>query len=649
MQLSIIIVNYNVKYFLEQCLYSVQKSIESIDAEVLVVDNDSNDGSIAYLQPLFPRVKFIASKTNLGFAKANNLALQQASGSYILFLNPDTIIPEDCIANCLNFFHEHSDCGALGVQMIDGSGNFLPESKRAFPSLTAAFFKLTGLSMLFPKSKLFNQYALGHLDKNDNYQVDVLAGAFMMISKAAIEQTKGFDETFFMYGEDIDLSYRIQKSGFKNYYFGKQTIIHFKGESTKRGSLNFVKMFYNAMTIFIKKHYRGSKATLFSTSINFAIWIRAFISVIQNILNKSGMLIIDALVVYSVLFYTKMFWVNIIRDGFPFDGDFEPYAIPVYTIIFIISAQLSGIYDNLYKPLKALIASATAVVILLAFYSLLPETYRFSRGVILTGGILAGLMVTLIRWLFVRLGFIKPDEVLVNKQTIVVGSSIEHVQVLQLLSKTAVKERIVGRVGVKEDDLEQSLGNIQELKKITKQIGINEIIFCEGVLKFEQIIQQIISLKNKSISFKFHAKKSHSIVGSDSKTSSGETFSIDGDYALSNPYQQRMKRMLDVWLAAIILITFPFQFILIKNGNTALKNAWKVFVGKKTWVGYSSYQNTLPLIATGILLPSGYPMSEVEKLNKTLLRKSDTIYAKEYDWMHDIKIIMENYKYLGGD
>ena len=647
MQLSIIIVNYNVKYFLEQCLYSVQKSIEGIEAEVLVVDNDSNDGSIAYLQPLFPRVKFIAASTNLGFAKANNLALKQAKGNYILFLNPDTILPENCIVNCLNFFHEHHDCGALGVQMIDGSGNFLPESKRSFPSLSAAFFKLTGLSMLFPKSKLFNKYALGHLSKNDNYEVDVLAGAFMMISNAALEQTQGFDETFFMYGEDVDLSYRIQKSGFKNYYFGKQNIIHFKGESTKRGSLNFVRMFYNAMSIFIKKHYRGSKATLFSTSLNLAIWVRAFITILKNLINKSGMLIIDAIVVYSVLFSTKYFWIYYLRNGKPFDGDFESYSLPVYTIVFIIGALLSGIYDNLYKPMKALVASATSVVILLAFYSLLPETYRFSRGVILAGGILAGLMVTVLRWLFVKLEIIKDNEMYINKQSIVVGSPIEYIQVMQLLNKTNIKERIIGRVGIKEN--ENAIGNILDLKNIIKQVGVNEIIFCEGVLSFENIIHEIELLKNKKISFKFHAKKSHSIVGSDSKTSSGETLSIEGYYALANPYQQRMKRMVDVWLAILMIATFPLQIIFIKKFNIGLKNAWNVLLGKRTWVGYSTYQNTLPLIAVGILLPSGYPMSEAEKLNKTLLKKSDTIYAKEYDWMQDLKIIFENYKYLGGD
>ena len=648
MQLSIIIVNYNVKYFLEQCLHSVVKNIEGFDVEVLVVDNDSTDSSIAYLQPLFPRVKFIAALTNIGFAKANNLALKQAKGNYVLFLNPDTIIPENCINNCLNFFQTHNDCGSLGVQMIDGSGNFLPESKRSFPSLSATFFKLTGLSILFPKSKLFNQYALGHLDKNKNFEVDVLAGAFMMMSRSAIEKTKGFDEIFFMYGEDIDLSYRIQKSGFKNYYFGQQTIIHFKGESTKRGSLNFVKMFYNAMTIFIKKHYRGSKATLFSSSINLVIWFRALISILQNLINKSGMLIIDALVVYTVLYCTKYYWINVLRDGKPFDGDFEAYSIPVYTIIFIISALLTGFYDNLYKPSKALISSTTAVVVLLAFYSLLPETYRFSRGVILAGGILAGLMVTAIRWLFVKLSIIENNDIYLNKQTIVVGSQTEYIQALQLLSKTNIKERIIGRVGLKEDE-DNVIGIVQNLQAICKQAKVNEIIFCEGILKFKELIKQIELLRNNKISFKFHAKKSHSIVGSDSKTSSGETFSIDGIYPLANPYQLRMKRMFDVWLALVLFVTFPIQIIFINKWANAFKNAWLVLIGKRTWVGYSTFQNTLPLIAAGILLPSGYPISETEKLNKTLLKKSDAIYAKDYDWMQDVKIIFENYKYLGGD
>ncbi|MFN9110874.1 MAG: glycosyltransferase family 2 protein, partial [Bacteroidota bacterium] len=181
MQLSVIIVNYNVRYFLEQCLFSVQKAMRGINGEIWVVDNASKDGSRAYLEPLFPQVKFIWNAENFGFSKANNQALQYATGSFILFLNPDTILPEDCFSKCLDFFKNNLDAGALGVRMLDGNGNFLPESKRSFPSPSISFFKLSGLSSLLTKSKLFGKYHLGFLDENENHEVNVLAGAFMLV------------------------------------------------------------------------------------------------------------------------------------------------------------------------------------------------------------------------------------------------------------------------------------------------------------------------------------------------------------------------------------------------------------------------------------------------------------------------------------
>lgn len=280
MDLSVIIVSYNVKYFLEQCLCSVHKALDKIDAEIIVVDNNSTDGSLAYLQHKFPLVQFIANKENVGFGKANNVGLGIAKGQYILFLNPDTIVPEDCFTKCLGFFKTNNQCGALGIKMIDGSGHFLPESKRAFPSVPTSFFKLVGLSSLFPKSKIFNRYALGFLHEDQNHQVDVLCGAFMMISKEAADRTNGFDEDFFMYGEDIDLSYRIQKMGFKNYYFSESCIIHFKGESSIQQGFKHNKMFYEAMGIFVKKHYGSSKATLFSLLLQLAIALRGSIGLL---------------------------------------------------------------------------------------------------------------------------------------------------------------------------------------------------------------------------------------------------------------------------------------------------------------------------------------------------------------------------------
>ena len=274
MQLSVIIVNYNVKYFLEQCLCSVLNAIKNVEAEIIVIDNDSSDGSQQFFSNKFASVHFIWNWKNVGFSKANNTALQQAKGKYILFLNPDTLVPENCFEKCLSFFQTHKHAGALGVRMIDGAGKFLKESKRGFPGLLPSFYKLSGLAALFPYSKIFSRYYAGHLPENENHQVDVLAGAFMLVEKNVLDKTGGFDEQFFMYGEDIDLSCRIQKAGYKNYYFSEATIIHFKGESTKKENLKYVEVFYGAMTLFVSKHYSGLKAALYNVFIQCAIWLK---------------------------------------------------------------------------------------------------------------------------------------------------------------------------------------------------------------------------------------------------------------------------------------------------------------------------------------------------------------------------------------
>lgn len=286
MVLSVIIVSYNVRYFTEQCLCSVQRamyacSVNNQEVQVLVVDNNSEDGSLEYLQARFPFVQFIANKENTGFARANNLALQQSIGKYVLFLNPDTIIPEDCFTDCIAFMESKADAGALGVRMIDGSGQYLPESKRGFPSPRVSFCKMTGLTRLFPTSKLFARYYMGHLPSNKDHAVDVLAGAFMLVKKDVLRQTGGFDEQFFMYAEDIDLSYRIQQAGYTNYYFSGCTIIHFKGESTRKDA-RYIKLFYKAMIQFVRKHYRGTASWWYVKLLEMAIGLKAAFSVGAN-------------------------------------------------------------------------------------------------------------------------------------------------------------------------------------------------------------------------------------------------------------------------------------------------------------------------------------------------------------------------------
>lgn len=273
MDLSVIIVNYNAKIFLEQCLHSIYKAVSGMNSEIIVVDNNSTDGSREYLPSIFNEVRFVFNNDNAGFAKACNQGLKISSGKYVLFLNPDTLVPGDCFQKCFSFFETHADAGAIGVRMVNEKNKFLKESKRGFPSPAASFYKLFGLAFLFPGSKKFSAYYMGHLPEKENNPVDVLSGAFMMIKKEALQKTGGFDESFFMYGEDIDLSYRIKQSGFQNYYLGEITITHFKGGSTSY-NFNHIKTFYGAMNLFVKKHYRGKRSPFFVETLYAGIWLR---------------------------------------------------------------------------------------------------------------------------------------------------------------------------------------------------------------------------------------------------------------------------------------------------------------------------------------------------------------------------------------
>jgi N-acetylglucosaminyl-diphospho-decaprenol L-rhamnosyltransferase len=291
MILSVVIVSYNVKFFLEQCLYSLNKAAETLSltgsrTEVFIVDNASADGSPDFLQPLFPAFQFIRNTENQGFAKANNQALTLCSGEFVLFLNPDTILAEDSLLLCLDFLRSVPGAGALGPHMIDGAGNYLKESKRGFPSPSATFYKMTGFAGLFPRSKTFSSYYIGHLHEKSPQVVPVLSGAFMLIRKKVLDEIGGFDERFFMYAEDIDLSYRITQAGYSNYYFPGTTIIHFKGESTRK-NLSYITLFYRAMTLFTKKHFSGPRSSLRLFSLQLGVWFHRATAYIRLLFKKS--------------------------------------------------------------------------------------------------------------------------------------------------------------------------------------------------------------------------------------------------------------------------------------------------------------------------------------------------------------------------
>lgn len=252
---------------------------------MIVVDNNSTDGSLDYLQPKFPWIKFIINKQNVGFSKANNMALFHSVSKYVLFLNPDTIVAEDSFEKCVSFMESHPEAGAVGVKMIDGCGEYLKESKRGFPSPWVAFCRLSGLTALFPHSKFFAKYYLGFLNENENQVIDSVSGAFFFIRKEALAKIGGFDEQFFMYAEDIDLSYRVQQCGYLNYYLSETTIIHFKGESTNK-DFKYVTLFYKAMSLFVKKHFGTTRSRVFIALIQSAIAIRGLLSLLRRVFEK---------------------------------------------------------------------------------------------------------------------------------------------------------------------------------------------------------------------------------------------------------------------------------------------------------------------------------------------------------------------------
>ncbi|HOT89642.1 MAG TPA: glycosyltransferase, partial [Bacteroidales bacterium] len=407
MDLSIVIVNYNVKYFLEQCLTSVKNACKNIDNEIIIVDNNSVDGSIKMIHEKFPEVKIIENKENLGFSKANNQAIQIAQGKYILLLNPDTVVEEETFSKILDFMNSNPDAGGLGVKMIDGKGKFLPESKRGLPTPSVAFYKIFGFSRIFPKSKIFGQYHLSYLDKNKVHEVAILSGAFFMIRKETLLKTGPLDETFFMYGEDIDLSYRIIKAGYKNYYFPLTRIIHYKGESTKKSSINYVIVFYNAMIIFAKKHFSKKNAKLFTYMINFAIYIRAFFAIAERFIQKIFLPLTDTLIIFIGFYFLKNYWEQnvLISKGGHYPTEYLSLFVPLYIFIWLFSVFLSGGYDKPIRILKIFQGILIGTLIILVIYALLNEEYRFSRALITLGAIWSIISMLLYRTIFNLLKF----------------------------------------------------------------------------------------------------------------------------------------------------------------------------------------------------------------------------------------------------
>jgi len=649
MKLSIIIVNYNVRYFLEQALLSVQKATKNLATEIFVVDNNSVDDSVRMVTEKFPDIHLIANKDNPGFSKANNQAIRLAKGEYILLLNPDTLVEEDTFDKCVAFMDNHPDAGGLGVKMIDGSGNFLPESKRGLPTPKTAFYKTFGFSKFFPKSPIFNRYHLGFLDKDKTHEVEVLAGAFMIMRKSVLDTIGLLDETFFMYGEDIDLSYRIIKGGYKNYYFADTTIIHYKGESTKKGSLNYVKVFYNAMIIFAKKHFQGEKASLFVSILQLAIYFRAFLTILSNFFQKIYLPLLDALLIFGGMYWLKDFWGTAYFDDVDYyEPSFLYFNVPLYISVWLGSVYFNGGYDETKNTRKLVKGFVLGSILLAAIYGFLPLEYRTSRMLLLLGAVWAMISTFSIR---IILHFLKYKNLKIGQQPtrnlIIIGEQTEAERALELLKKADINQNFIGIVAPEPANDKGYLSHLSNLKEVVQIYQVNEIIFCSKDVSAQAIMHWMTQLGNK-MDYKIVPKETMSIIGSNSKNTPGELYTVDIRYKIADTVQQRSKRLVDIIMALILWVTYPIVFLFVNNKFTFLKNVFKVFIGEKTWVGYfktDEKTNDLPKIRDGILSPlAGFGS---KKLATSTIQRLNFFYARDYDWTRDLELIWKGFRDLG--
>lgn len=630
MKLSVVIVNYNVKYFLKQCLASVQHSERrladgsQLEIETWVVDNDSVDGSVEMVQHDFPWVHLIANHENVGFARANNQALKATDGSeLLLLLNPDTVVEPDTFVQCADFMASHADCGGLCVKMVDGKGNYLRESKRGFPTPAASFYKIAGLARLFPRSRRFAAYYMGHLDDNQTQEIEIMPGAFLMFRREVYSHIGGLDESYFMYGEDIDFSWRIRLAGWKNYYLPHTRIIHYKGESTKKGSMNYVYTFYNAMSIFVKRYFTGSNARLFNLLLHAAIWLRAGMAWLRRIVGRLALPLADFAVAYGGFVLLKAVW-EIIKgvgsDYYP--AEYTAFIIPLYILILMCSSWLHGGYDRPVRLGRIARGMATGLLLLLAFYSLLDESQRYSRMLLLLGSAwtLAGTL--LIRGAL-SLFNVKGYALRARKRegTLVVGDADEAERI----------RRLYANMGLSTAQLQQtddcSARHLQDMIRIEQT---DEVIFCGKNLPLQQIIELMALLKTTGVEYKIAPAEGDFIIGSESILSADDLYLADLN-TISTDTARRTKRLFDVTTSLLLLLASPILFWFQQRKRRYFGDCLRVFSGQLTWVGYTGHR--------GVFSPADlFPDASPELQQRLLLR-----YMRHYRTITDWKLLTRNW------
>lgn len=624
MKLSVIVVSFNVKGYLSLCISSALEALKPLDegqSELIIVDNSSDDGSVDWVSLNHPEVQVFPLKENLGFSAANNIGIQHAKGEWILLLNPDTIVPEDTFLKVLDHVEQDPRIGGLGVPMYDGSGQWLPESKRGIPTPWASFCRLSGLWRLAPKSRLLNGYYFSHVGRDETADVEVLSGAFMWLRRDALSQVGLLDDSFFMYGEDIDLSMRIVQGGWVNRYYSEAPIVHFKGESTKKGSLSYVRVFHDAMRIFSEKHFAGGQAWAMRWMIRLGIRLRAISAFIHGLVQRQSNAVLDGAVagicILGILALHSE-WTGIEH---PVRPRLTLMALGVFSVF--LAGRWLGSSDRPYHRLRTLRLGLAASASLLILYSTMPESLRVSRLSAFSSAVFIGVIPYLTRGLLVMF---RPSLHRWRKARPCVGVSAPKSQSVRI-----------------EKWVQESYGSSLEIMDFGIEVPSDEVTRrCDMLLHGAQFggrscLKAIVDGGARGVDVRIVPRDLLLALGGlrrDGAPTAQLSWGADG---LGRPDRMRMKRRLDVIWSLVILLVGPGKGRFSAEFTRA--HARSVLSGKATWLGFHKGwegDDRLPKLPEGILCTgTGRKESQPE-----VARRLDLRQAADFGWVRDFELLM---------
>lgn len=637
--ISVIIVNYNVRDLVDNCISSIYKSAAGkFSLEVFLVDNNSIDGSTEHIRAKYPDVVVIENEQNIGFSKANNIALRIAKGEYTLILNPDTLLEENTFEKMYQFCKEHPDAGAVTSKLILANGKLDSACRRSFPKPGVAIPRILGLSKLFPRSKLFSRYNLTYLDENDTYEVDAICGAFMFIPSHVFDKTGFFDEDYFMYGEDLDLCFQIRKMGYKIFYYPEVTTIHFKGESTRKTHLSYVNNFYGAMSIFVKKNLSGF-SRLLSPLLQAGIYVRSVASYTKRLLRFIFFPLLDAVLLFASYLMAVFLRFNI----FP-NRDYL-FIIAIYIIVWIALLAIFGSYTR--KNFLSLPRAFNAIIVGFFVNSSITyffKEYAFSRGVILVSTVLA--VISLLSWraVYAMYLFFKEKNILLNKINLLIVGEGRLSQNNE--DKLNAKYNII-RIDGK--NRKRSTADIEETILIN---NVHDVVFTDESFTNQEVLNLMWKFRNKNVRFRIIPSGKELILSKLNTNSIDEINLIEIEYNINNKMNIFLKRILDIILSfALLLTVYPIATVYSKVKGRSLSRPFskllllpQVFTGKYSLVGYPVWLdqgNNLYIGKKGLtgLIQLNYyesmPDSEMENLN--------FFYAKNQTFVLDMEILLKTF------